>query len=253
MLETKPNVAVVHSNPLFRAGLISLLAEGGAYDVSGTDGTTSLKAMIGKDLHPDAVLIELQALNADTATFVAELRASVPSCRVVLLAISSDAAQFAALYSAGADGVILQSVGGETLRGSLKLILLGEKLFPSPLPSAFSNGNHAQIRVGAVNGSPMPDLSEREREILSYLVEGYSNKRIANQLSIAEATVKVHLKSILRKTRVVNRTQAAIWALQRGMAILATCTAVMAIQSEHSVASAAVEIQMLFSGIMPSF
>jgi two-component system nitrate/nitrite response regulator NarL len=65
------------------------------------------------------------------------------------------------------------------------------------------------VQIGGV-----PGLSEREEQILKALVRGYSNKMIARMYSVTEATVKVHMKSILRKIRVVNRTQAAIWALR---------------------------------------
>ena len=79
---------------------------------------------------------------------------------------------------------------------------------------------NAEARNGAFDGSfsirVRHGLSEREEQILRDLVKGLSNKIIARKLDIAEATVKVHLKSILRKIRVANRTQAAIWALENG-------------------------------------
>lgn len=81
----------------------------------------------------------------------------------------------------------------------------------------------------------MSDLSERELEILRCLVDGDSNKRIANRLNITEATVKVHLKSILRKTHVMNRTQAAIWGLQRGLVGMAAAIAIALISYDWKI------------------
>jgi two-component system, NarL family, nitrate/nitrite response regulator NarL len=93
---------------------------------------------------------------------------------------------------------------------SLRLISAGERVFPSGLgldirPQAPSAGTEP--------GRGGSQLSPREREILSHLVTGHSNKAIARDLGITEATVKVHLKSVQRKIRVDNRTQAAIWAM----------------------------------------
>ena len=93
---------------------------------------------------------------------------------------------------------------------SLQLILLGEKVFPTTLASMLLDMTAAGPQH-SVRG-----LSPREREILQLLVTGASNKLIATRLGITEATVKVHLKTLLRKIDVNNRTQAAIWAMNNG-------------------------------------
>ena len=105
-------------------------------------------------------------------------------------------------------GILTYDLSADALVRSLLLIFAGERVFPHDLalgrkrapPSSEHQSNDAR-------------LSPREREILSHLVAGDSNKLIARHLEIAEATVKVHLKSVQRKIRVENRTQAAIWAL----------------------------------------
>jgi len=93
---------------------------------------------------------------------------------------------------------------------ALRLIAAGERVFPQDLvlpqqPSVPSPGTRPQS--GGVR------LSPREREVLSQVVEGHSNKGIAQHLGVTEATAKVHVKNLLRKINVHNRTQAAIWAL----------------------------------------
>src|SRR3546814_6654822 len=94
--------------------------------------------------------------------------------------------------------------------------MLGEKVFPTHLATQLVNGTVTTAPV------PIPSrnnhgLSEREMQIIQCLVQGESNKMIANRLNIAEATVKVHMKTLLRKINAVNRTQAAIWALDNGI------------------------------------
>jgi two-component system nitrate/nitrite response regulator NarL len=107
-------------------------------------------------------------------------------------------------------GILTYGLSADAFVRSLRLICSGERVFPSNLaverrPEAASSGTKP-----GYNGV---NLSPREKEILSYLVAGDSNKAIARCLGITEATVKVHLKSVQRKIRVENRTQAAIWAL----------------------------------------
>jgi two-component system nitrate/nitrite response regulator NarL len=117
-----------------------------------------------------------------------------------------------------------------TLFKYLELVMLGETILPAKMLSLIldhtddNQDNHPHgVLVPDARTSPeeyleadipdMPRLSDRERSILRYLIEGESNKAIARKIDIAEATVKVHVKAILRKIRVQNRTQAAIWAM----------------------------------------
>ncbi|MBD0316775.1 MAG: response regulator transcription factor [Nitrospiraceae bacterium] len=115
-----------------------------------------------------------------------------------------------AAMGGGADGIQIKNVSPEALIQSLQLIMLGEKVFPT---------NLASMLLGMNTISPQHSirgLSPREQEILQALVTGASNKTIAIRLGITEATVKVHLKTLLRKIDVNNRTQAAIWAMNNG-------------------------------------
>ena len=112
--------------------------------------------------------------------------------------------------AAGIDGLLAKAVSPEALVQSLQLVMMGEKVYPTNLAALLTEA-----------GAPAPEaslrgLSAREQEILQLLVTGASNKLIAIRLGIAEATVKVHLKTLLRKLDVNNRTQAAIWAMTNG-------------------------------------
>ena len=92
--------------------------------------------------------------------------------------------------------------------------MLGETVFPTSLADTLATGIRARQRT-AVAGSGY-SLSDREVETVQCLLRGESNKLIANRFKISEATIKVHIKSILRKIKADNRTQAAIWAYSQG-------------------------------------
>ena len=108
--------------------------------------------------------------------------------------------------------------------------MLGETILPSAmlLPYILDNDStpieprptNAGI-LTHIDGNDTPHLSAREKCVLRYLVKGYSNKLIARKIDVAEATVKVHIKAILRKIQVLNRTQAAMWAINHGSIISA--------------------------------
>ena len=128
--------------------------------------------------------------------------------RIVALVSKTDSREIGLDEAASLSGILTDDLSAGAFVRALHLIASGERMFPHdlalgrksaiPSPEPRSNGVH---------------LSPREKEILSHLVEGHSNKGIARFLGITEATVKVHLKSVQRKIRVENRTQAAIWAL----------------------------------------
>jgi two-component system nitrate/nitrite response regulator NarL len=132
------------------------------------------------------------------------------------------------VFRAGANGYFVDVMTCEVFIKSIELVMMGETVFPPAFLSfvldpegnrlgqaAPRDENDKAIRVGTEN-TLAPQLSTREKLILRCLIEGDSNKRIARKIDIAEATVKVHVKSILRKIRVQNRTQAAIWGMNNG-------------------------------------
>lgn len=129
-------------------------------------------------------------------------------------------------FRAGANAYLLKDVTSDAFTKALELVMLGETILPSELLSYVGNAAHTIDDVAHTSGleiAPdrppsfdpidLPKLSAREEYILRYIGEGYPNKLIARKMGIAEGTVKVHVKAILRKIRVGNRTQAAIWLM----------------------------------------
>jgi len=129
-------------------------------------------------------------------------------------------------FAAGADAYLTNAENFDVLIKSLELVTMGETIMPSeilPFISGHEEETHnardcsAGSSVWKVAGSPtMPHFSAQERRILSRLIAGECNKSIARRIDIAEATVKVHLKSIFCKINVHSRTQAVVWAMSNG-------------------------------------
>ena len=140
-----------------------------------------------------------------------------PAAKVALLADSYERSGVVAAFGAGVDAC-LRERSWDALFKSLELVMLGDAVLPSrSLAAVLGNRETVQVEECAPrrrrpNGSEVRRLSPREMSILHCLAEGSSNKVIARRVEISEATVKVHVKAILRKLSVQNRTQAAIWA-----------------------------------------
>ena len=199
---------VIDSNEVFREGLKHLLS-GTRFEVGAELNTVDLALAAAETAETVELVISGQPVTDD-----ADLRAvreAFPTARIVVLADDLSVDVLRAAMGGGADGFLIKTVSPEALIQSLQLILLGEKVFPTNLASMLLDMTAAGPQH-SVRG-----LSPREREILQLLVTGASNKLIGNRLGITEATVKVHLKTLLRKIDVNNRTQAAIWAMNNGV------------------------------------
>lgn len=138
--------------------------------------------------------------------------------RVVLLADPGQFAEIPAVFRAGVNGYLYMGPSLEPFIKALELVMLGETVLPKAiLPLILEHKD--EPRPAKTAESFAPQLSRRERLILRHLAEGLANKVIASEIGIAQATVKVHVKSILTKIGVVNRTQAAIWAMNNGLVV----------------------------------
>jgi len=140
-----------------------------------------------------------------------QIAAGFPRTRVVILADRMDPADAEMAAQAGASGLLPKNISAAALGLSLELVALGENLFTAPL-SLWRNAPPAGNGRSASAPVSKDTLTHRQRQILEYLEAGLSNRAIASKLDVAEATVKVHVRALLTKINVDNRTQAALWA-----------------------------------------
>lgn len=209
------SVALIDTNNLFRQGLKALFID---QSFRITSEASSLKevASIGAMGDPPQLILADPTGMGDPAELMLSLKANCPDARLVLLTDTLDGVILANVIEAGADGFLMKDISKDVLIQSLRLVMMGEKVFPSHLAALLISG-----RVYGKEGDfpvSRKGVSKREGQILRCLLVGDSNKLIAKHLSITEATVKVHLKSLLRKIDATNRTQAAIWGLNNGFA-----------------------------------
>jgi two-component system, NarL family, nitrate/nitrite response regulator NarL len=211
------SVYLICSNVLLRSGFDHMLA-GTQFSLSDNvyNDHTELPQIGGED--PVLVICANGAMS-ELEQAVESLTKKCSQARIVIIADDLKPASLARAYKAGIDGVCSTDMDRDVLLKALELIMLGERFIPSSMglallevdPEEIRSSNNKVIPLHAHDNAPQR-LSEREMQILRCLIDGASNKHIARQLGVAEATVKVHIKAILRKAKVANRTQAAMWA-----------------------------------------
>jgi two-component system nitrate/nitrite response regulator NarL len=181
------------------------------------------------NLHPLLFLIVHTGDDFEAALEQIELfRNRHPDGRIAVVADHYRLNELVSAFRAGANGYFVNVITCDRFIKSVELVMMGETIFPPAFLSFIldPNGPHpVEAAANDQNGEPIlvatedptaPLLSPREKLILRCIIEGDPNKCIARKIDIAEATVKVHVKAILRKIRVQNRTQAAIWGINNG-------------------------------------
>src|SRR5262245_17978075 len=218
---------VVHPSRIFREGLTSILAKTPFAPACSASSTENLPSTIADAGEQVLVLIGVREGSSLTAALGAA-KASFPDAHVLVVGDASNGEIVTTALALGATSFLDENVATTTLIKELELVAQGEPvisvLILKRLLGRCSTPLCEEALVIPTTDAPQPpdthdeaesrlQLSGREAAILNGLVQGASNKVIAYQLKITEATVKVHVKAILRKIRVKNRTQAAIWAL----------------------------------------
>lgn len=213
------SVLLIGGDLLFREGLKRLFTETPVRVCA--EAETVHQACAQQLEHAPEVVILLESGFGGSAGTIADLRAKWPAVRTVVLARRADAGVLSAAFDAGVDGCLLTDMSPAALVQSLNLVRLGENVFPTRLAAELVKPRGA---VEAASGRPI-NLTGREIDILRGLLNGQSNKMIANRLGTTDATVKAQLRHLLRKIGVDNRTQAALWAREHRIGTEMACAA----------------------------
>lgn len=222
-LANSVRVLVVDDHTLFRRGLCSLLERDPRIVIVGDAADAGVAQRRALELQPDLILLDNHLPGVTGVESIAALLELAPRTRVVVLTVSEDAQDMAGALRAGAAGYLLKTMDGDELVESMVRAVRGETVIApemtGKLVAAYLGAASAPAPLEAVAGtaSPLDALSAREREILQGIARGASNKEIARDLGIAEATVKIHVQGVLRKLQVSSRVQAAVLAVEIGL------------------------------------
>jgi DNA-binding NarL/FixJ family response regulator len=206
-------VLVVEDHPLFRKGVVALLAAEPDLEVAGTAGSGEEAVVLAADLRPDVVLMDLQLPGMSGIEATRAIAAADPAARVLVLSLFEDEDSVFLALRAGARGYVLKDAGEEELTGAIRAVARGEAIFSRAIAG----------RVLAYFAQPreapkvFPALTDREREILGLIAQGHPNPSIARRLSLSPKTVANYVSAIFAKLQVADRAEAMIRAREAGL------------------------------------
>jgi DNA-binding NarL/FixJ family response regulator len=201
-------VVLCDDHVMVREGLKRVIdgVEGIEVVASVSDGEEGVEAT--RRLRPDVVLMDLAMPGVDGVEATRRIAAEAPASQVVVLTSFAEQARVLEAIDAGATGYVLKDASVDEVVRAIHAAAAGD----APLDPRV-----ARVVVSRTAEDPFAVLSEREREVLALVADGVPSKVIARRLGITEPTVRAHLTRIYRQIGVVDRTQAALWAVERGM------------------------------------
>ena len=216
---------VFDKNQIIREGLVKVLSESGCKTTLGFGRIDEINAADIEQTDNVLFLVDPGKDDHKVNDWVASLSEQHPNSRIVVFSHSYSDTHMAMALEGGAAAYLLTNIGCEEFVKSLEVIALGGHVVPDQALQHFAN--YLKERSANAKAIPQPNidqgnssfnlLSNRELDILRSVSQGMSNKLIARQWNITEATVKVHVKAILRKIGAKNRTEAAYWAWYHGL------------------------------------
>lgn len=208
------NILIVDDHPMLRRGVKQLLQLEAGLDAIGEASSGQEALEIAERLEPDLILLDLNMKGMDGIQTLKAMRDKDIYSRIVMFTVSDDHDDVIAALKAGADGYVLKETEPEELVSYIRQAATGTMAISDKLAAVLASeiGNRKGGKERSVDG-----LTQRERQILKQISAGMSNKMIASKLDIAEGTVKVHVKNLLKKLKMRSRVEAAIWAMENNL------------------------------------
>jgi len=198
-------ILVADDHFIVREGLRSILRREPDFHVVGEAANGMEAAIAHAELQPDVTIMDLRMPVCGGVEAIRKIKAATPKARILVMSNFEGDEDIHAALSAGAMGYLLKHSSGDQVTPAIRALMLGKQWIPAEVASLLASRERGEV------------LSEREREIVKLLVLGEANKQIAGALGITEQTVKSHVKNILAKLQVRDRTEAVTVALRRGI------------------------------------
>jgi DNA-binding NarL/FixJ family response regulator len=205
MTTGRSSVLLADDHAVVRLGLRTLVDHQPDLHVVGEAETGPQAIARFLELRPDVAVVDLLLPGKDGAEVCAAIRRELPKARLLIVSSSSGSEHIHRALKAGAQGYLLKESSPTAILSGIRDVLAGRRVVPP------------EVAQGMAERAYQSDLSPREHEVLSLIVDGLSNKEIAARLGLTEATVKTHVTHVFEKLGVDDRTQAALAAVRRGI------------------------------------
>lgn len=208
-------IILVDDHTLFRKGLAELLEQSGSIEVTAFTGNPDDVSRLLRAHRPDVLILDLNMPGTDGITLMQQLRTEDFDLPILILTLSEAEDDLARALRAGANGYLLKSMEPDEVVDAIQRAQRGETVVAPAMTAKLVN---LYDQKGQDAGSLLDALTPREREILSHLARGESNKAIARTLDISHDTVKLHVRHILAKLNMSSRVEAAVFAVEHRVA-----------------------------------
>lgn len=215
MSEPPVTVMVVDDHPIWRDGVARDLAERG-FEVTATAGDAASALRITKTVKPDVVLMDLNLGDTSGVQATLQITQEIPGTRVLVLSASGEHEDVLEAVKAGASGYLVKSASVEELVDAIHRTAAGDAVFTAGL-AGLVLGEYRRMAITPDSVTEVPQLTDRETEVLRLVAKGQTARQIANKLVISHRTVENHVQSTLRKLQLHNRVELARYAIEHGL------------------------------------
>lgn len=207
-------VLIADDHPVFRYGLRALLlVEADMIEVVGEAATGTEAVSLTFECVPDVVLMDLNMPGLNGIEATRQILAKSPHTGILMLTMFEDDESVLAAMKAGARGYLLKGAEGDEAIRAITAVSKGEAIFsPSIASRLFGYFDTKKQKLSSRSVDPFPDLTPREREVLTLIAQGYTNSTIAERFVLSPKTVRNHVSSIFSKLQVASRAEAIIMA-----------------------------------------
>jgi DNA-binding NarL/FixJ family response regulator len=207
-------ILIADDHPLFREGVAQSLASEPGFTVVGQAGSGEEAFSLVADLLPDVLLLDVTMPGDGGIVTAGKVAAAWPVVRIIMLTVSEEQDTLMAALKAGARGYVLKGVTARDLANAVRVVASGD-IYISP---ALAGGILFELTANKQDDDPLTTLTDRERDILSLVAEGLTNREIGDRLHLAEKTIKHYMTNVLQKLHVRSRVEAALLAQKHGLA-----------------------------------
>lgn len=212
-------VLLVDDHPLFLAGVRAALTGAADLEVVGEANNGEAAVAAARDLQPDLVLLDLNLPDRSGVEVMGEVLAAAPQARVLMMTMSADDDAVVAAMRAGARGYVVKGAGRDDLLHAMRTVASGGAAFSPVVADQLGRlltSAPSPAGLSAV-GTPFPQLTSRELEVLDLMARGLENRRIARELHLSDKTVRNHVSNVLTKLDAEHRSDAISRARAAGL------------------------------------
>ncbi len=207
MENRKINIMIVDDHAIVRLGLASIVEKNDLYNVCCDAGTSSEAYEKIEKFSPDLILLDCKLPDGDGVTMCYQIKNKYPDIKIIIISAFCDDYMIKEALQAGADGYLMKTIDKNMILSSIERVLSGEKSFDPSLIHTLINQPK--------EGTGKVELTNQEIEIISRIAQGFTNKEIGKEMYISEKTVRNYISRIFEKIGVNNRTEAALYWIER--------------------------------------